>query len=134
MTAPGRVGIFALCIAMLLIVQGVVGLVLPDAFVGVVRFMQTPPAIYAAAVIRVAVGCVLFAASFASRMPVFLRIFGALVVLGGLMTPVWGNAFAAIILGWWESQGPALVRLFAAVSLALGFLVGYAVIPKPQNA
>ena len=125
----------ALGIAVLLLLQGIVGLVLPDTFVGVVRFMQTPPAIYVAAVFRVAVGVVLFfAAAFASRLRLFLRIFGALVLLGGLLTPVWGSHFAEVILGWWSSQGSALVRLFATASLALGFFVGYAVVPRARNA
>lgn len=125
----------ALGIAMLLLLQGIVGLVLPETFVGVVRFMQTPPAIYVAALFRVAVGIVLlFAAAFASRLRLFLRIFAALVLLGGLLTPIWGSHFAEVILGWWSSQGSPLVRLFATVSLALGFLVGYAVVPRARNA
>jgi hypothetical protein len=125
----------ALGIAMLLLLQGIVGLVLPDTFVGVVRFMQTPPAIYVAALFRVGVGVVLFfTAAYASRLPTFLLIFGGLVLLSGLLTPVWGGYFAEVILGWWSSQGSALVRLFATASLALGFLVGYAVVPRARKA
>lgn len=121
-------------IAILLLVQGVVGLVLPDTFVGVVGFMQTPPAIYVAAIFRVAIGGVLLlAAGFAPRLRLFLRIFGVLVVVGGLLTPIWGKHFAEVILGWWSSQGSALVRLFATGSLVLGFLVGYSVVPRERN-
>ncbi len=119
--------ILALGIAVLLLGQGMVGLVFPDTFVGVVRFMQTPPVIYGAAVFRAAVGCVLLAAAFASRMPRFLRIFGGLVLLGGLLTPFLGIRLAEVILGWWSSQGSILVRLFAAMSLALSLLIAYAV-------
>ncbi|MDQ3118066.1 MAG: hypothetical protein M3Q89_00620 [Verrucomicrobiota bacterium] len=126
--------ILALCVSLLLLVQGIVGLVLPDRFVGVVRFVQTPPVIYAAAAFRVAVGFVLFGAASASRMPTFLRIFGALVVAGGVLTPFLGIQFAELILGWWSSQGPVLVRLFAGVSLALSFFIAYAVAPTPRNA
>jgi hypothetical protein len=59
----------------------------------------------------------------------FLRIFGILVVIGGVLTPFVGVQFAHTILALWSSQGPGLVRLFALVSLALGLLTSYAVSP-----
>ena len=115
--------------------QGLIGLVAPDVFAGVVRFMQTFPAIYAAAAVRVAVGMVLLQAASTSRLPIFLRIFGQFCSeLGGLLTPFVGRQFAEVILDWWSSHGSALVRLFAAVSLALGLVTAYAVAPKPRNA
>lgn len=126
--------VLALCISLLLFVQGLIGLVAPDVFAGVVRFMQTFPAIYAAAAVRVAVGMVLPQAASTSRVPIFLRIFGSFVLLGGLLTPFVGRQFAEVILDWWSSHGYALVRLFAAVSLALGLVTAYAVAPKPRNA
>ena len=126
--------VLALCISLLLLVQGLIGLVAPDVFAGVVRFMQTFPAIYAAAAVRVAVGMVLLQAASTSRLPIFLRIFGSFVLLGGLLTPFVGRQFAEVILDWWSSHGSALVRLFAAASLALGLVTAYAVAPKPRNA
>src|SRR5215470_15715859 len=126
--------VLALCTSLLLLVQGLIGLAAPDVFAGVVRFMQTSPAIYAAAAVRAAVGIVLLRAASSSRLPIFLRIFGGFVLLGGLLTPVVGKQFAEVILDWWSSHGFALVRLFAAVSLALGLVTAYAVAPRPRNA
>ena len=125
--------VLALCISLLLLVQGLIGLVAPDVFAGVVRFMQTFPAIYAAAAVRVAVGIVLLRVASASRLPIFLRFLGGFVLLGGLLTPFVGKQFAKVILDWWSSQGFALVRVFAAVSLVLGLLTAYAVAPKRRN-
>ena len=45
---------FALLIAVLLAAQGLVGLATPDVFLNAVRFMQMPPMIYGAAVLRAA--------------------------------------------------------------------------------
>jgi hypothetical protein len=134
MSASRVTVVLALCISLLLLVQGLIGLAVPDVFVGVVRFMQTSPAIYAAAAVRVAVGIVLLQAASTSRLPVFLRILGGFVLLGGLLTPFVGRQFAEVILGWWSSQGSALVPLFAAVSLVLGLVTAYAVAPRPRNA
>jgi hypothetical protein len=125
--------VLAFCISLLLLVQGLIGLAAPDVFAGVVRFMQTSPAIYAAAAVRVAVGIVLLRAAFTSRLPIFLRILGGFVLLGGLLTPFGGRQFAEVILDWWFSHGSALVRLFGAVSLALGLVTAYAVAPRPRN-
>ena len=89
---------------------GLTGLAAPDVFAGIVRLMQTSPAIYAAAVVRVAVRIVLLRATSASRLPIFLRILGGFVLLGGLLTPFVGKQFA------------------------LGLVTAYAVAPKPRNA
>ena len=133
--SPSRVTVvLTLSISVLLFVQGLVGLAAPEVFAGVVRFMQTSPAIYAAATVRVAVGIVLLQAASASRLPIFLRILGGFVLLGGLLTPFVGRQFAEVILGWWSSYGSELVRLFAAVSLALGLVTAYAVAPRLRSA
>ena len=126
--------VLALCIAALLVAQGLIGLAAPDTFSGVVRFMQTSPAINAAAAVRVAIGIVLLQAASTSRLPIFMRILGGFVLVGGILTPFVGRQFAEVILNWWSSHGSALVRLFAAVSLALGLVTAYAVAPKPRNA
>src|SRR5215216_6660981 len=110
--------LLALCIAGLLIAQGLIGLAAPDVFSGAVRIMQTSPAIYAAAAVRVAIGIVLLQAASTSRLPIFLRILGGFVLFGGLLIPFVGRQFAEVIFDWWSSHGSALVRVFAAVSLA----------------
>ncbi len=125
--------ILALLIGLLLTVQGVVGLVGPDVFVSVIRYMQTPPMLYLAAVVRVAIGVALVRAAGVSRLRGFLRVFGFAIVIGGLLTPFLGVRFARLILDWWASGGSAVVRAFAAGSLVLGLLVLYAVTPARRS-
>ncbi|MBA3834096.1 MAG: hypothetical protein H0X34_19840 [Chthoniobacterales bacterium] len=91
----------------------------------ILRFIQMPPVIYLAAIIRVVFGVVLIRAAPASRAPKFLRVFGFIIIIGGLLTPFVGVRFAHVIFDWW-SGGPGLVRVFAGVSLALGVLLLYA--------
>ena len=129
MRASRLIPVLALVIGALLIIQGLIGIVAPDAFVEIVRLFQSPPMLYVAAALRIAIGIVLLCAARGSRLPMFLRVFGVLVVIGGVLTPFVGVQFAHTILSLWSSQGPGLVLLFALVSLALGFLTSYAVMP-----
>jgi hypothetical protein len=125
--------VLALGVGVWLTIQGLLGILAPDVFVGVVRLFQFPPVIYVAAALRIAIGIVLLCTVTGSRFPMFLRIFGVLVLIGGLLTSFVGVQFAHTILTLWSSRGPWLVRLFAVVSLALGLMTSYAVFPKRRN-
>lgn len=61
----------AALIALLLIVQGTLGLAAPTIFVQVIHFFQTPPVIYLAAALRIAIGVILICAAPGSRLPTF---------------------------------------------------------------
>lgn len=122
----------ALSIGLLIVAQGVVGLAVPDVFVGIVRTFQEPPTIYFAAVIRFVFGVVLFRAAPHSRLPRMLRIFGALIAMGGLLTPFVGIPFARVVLNWWSD--PMVVRVWAAAALCLGMLITYATMPARRAA
>jgi hypothetical protein len=128
------VAIAALIIGLLILAQGLMGLAAPDAFVELVSWFQTPPVIYLAAVIRVMFGAVLVLAAAASRAPTFLRGLGALIVIGGALTPFIGVQFADVILGWWSEGGTTLVRSWAVGALVLGTLIVYASAPKRHAA
>lgn len=124
--------IAALSIGLLIVLQGVVGLAVPELFVGIVRWFQEPPVIYVAAVIRFAFGVVLFRAAPLSRAPMVLRALGLLIALGGLLTPFIGIPFARVVLGWWSD--PVIVRVWAAAALCLGVLIVSATMPARRAA
>ena len=126
--------IAALSIGLLIVAQGILGLFAPDLFVGLVRAFQTPPVIYVAAVIRFVFGVVLFRVAPLSRAPTALRGLGALIAIGGLLTPFIGIPFARIVLGWWSDGGPAIVRVWAAAALLLGAFIVYATLPVRRAA
>jgi hypothetical protein len=124
----------ALLIGVLLAGQGILGISAPDVFVGFLRFVQTPPVTYVAAAVRVLFGVVLIRAAAGSRAARFLRVFGFIIVIGGLLTPFVGVRFAELIFDWWSAGGPALVRVFGGVSLALGLFVIYAIAPDRRRS
>jgi hypothetical protein len=119
----------ALLIGLALTAQGIFGIAAPDSFVSAITFVQEPPVIYVAAIIRVAFGVVLFRVAPLSRTPTILRIFGSLIALGGLLTPFVGVRIAQVILDSWSAGGSGVVRVWAGASLALGVFIVYAVAP-----
>ena len=125
--------IAALLIGLLIAAQGVLGLAAPELFASVVMAFQTPPVIYLAAVIRIAFGVVLVLAASTSRLPIALRCLGILIAVGGLMTPLLGVQFSKVVFAWWSQGGPAVIRAWAALALAIGVFIIYAVAPR-QNA
>jgi hypothetical protein len=108
---------------------GALGVVSPERLLATVRRFQTPTGLYVAAAIRVALGVALFVAAPTSRAPETLRVFGGVVVGIGLMTPLFGLARYRRLLDWWMSRGSGFVRAWAAIALAFGLLLAYAVAP-----
>lgn len=125
--------VLAFLLGLLIALQGLLGIVMPDYFVEIVRFFQTSPTLYFAAVVRVGVGLVLLRAAKQARAAMLLRVLAAAIVVGGVLTPIFGIPFAQLILGWWSDGGATMVRLWALASFVLGVFIMYATKP-PQVA
>ena len=130
-----RVGYWAICVGVLMASLGMLGAYLPEEFVAVVRFFQAPPMIYAAALIRVAVGVILWLAARDSRTPLFFQVLGVFVFIGGVLTPFFGSAIGRTILDMWVSYGHAMVRTWGLIATTLGVFIIYSVMsarPSPR--
>lgn len=92
--------------------------------------MQATSMIYVVAVIRVGVGVLLIAAAPLSRTPVFFRVLGGLIAIGGLLTPFYGQRIGEAILGWWSSGGPMYIRIWAAIAVMLGIMIVVSAFPR----
>ena len=119
----------AFMIGVLIVFQGLLGIVLPETFMGLVREFQYPPVIYIAALIRVSFGLVLCFEAPASRAPVLLLVLGVFITVGGSLTPFFGMHFAHVILGWWSDGGPTMVRGWGFLALVLGAFIAWAAWP-----
>ena len=118
----------ALLVALFTIVIGIAGLVSPDSLTTVRRlYFATPAGLYAAAAVRIAMGLVVILCAPACRAPKILRVLGALMCLQGLAATLFGPDRARAILEWEAMQGTALLRVGAAVALAAGGFVAFAV-------
>jgi hypothetical protein len=126
----------ALLVALFTIVIGIVGLVSPDSVTTVRRlYFATPVRLYAAAAVRVAMGLVVILCAPVSRAPKTLRALGAVMCMQGLAATLLGPDRARAILEWEVMQGTALLRVGAAVALASGGFIAFAVTGhRPKSA
>jgi len=118
----------AFLVALFALIVGIVGLVSPDSVMTVRRlYFSTPVGLYAAGAVRVAMGLVVILSAPASRAPKTLRALGAVMCMQGLAATLLGPDRARAILEWEGMQGAALLRVGAAVALATGGFVAFAV-------
>ena len=126
----------ALLVAVFTIVVGIGGLISPDSLTTVRRlYFATPVGLYTAGAVRVAMGLVVILCAPASRAPKTLRALGAVMCMQGLAaTLFFGPDRARAILEWETMQGTALLRVGAAVALAAGGFVAFAVTGHPPTS
>ena len=118
----------ALLVAVVTIIVGIVGLISPDSVTTARRlYFATPVGLYTAGAVRVAMGLVVIRSAPASRAPKTLRVLGAVMCMQGLAATLLGPDRARAVLEWETMQGTALLRVGAAVALAAGCFLAYAV-------
>lgn len=126
--------IAALLVALFTIVVGMVGIVSPDSLTTLRRlYFATPGLFYAVVGVRSAMGLGLILAASSSRWPRTLRALGAMVCLQGLSATLLGLDHARAIMEWEGMQGSALLRAGAAVALASGGFIVFAVTQGPSE-
>jgi hypothetical protein len=119
--------LLATVMAALIAAIGVVGVAFPSVLLEFGQSLQTLSAHLVAAVIRIIFGAVLVWGASASRMPRTLRVFGVLIIVGGVLTPLFGVERFQAILSWFSSQGPLLMRAWASTAVIFGVFVAYVV-------
>lgn len=117
----------ALLIALFIVVAGTAGVIAPDGLVTVGRYVVTPVGLYAIAALRVGIGLVLMLVAPTSRAPKTVRALGAVVLVAGLTTPLFGVERARAIFDWEVTQGTTLIRIVAGLVLAIGAFIAFAV-------
>ena len=116
----------ALLVALFIMAVGMAGLFAPDRLMTVGRYVVPPVGLYAIAALRVGIGLVLILVAPISRAPKTLRAFGAIALVAGLTTPLFGVERARAIVNWEATQGTALLRVGAGLALALGGFIAFA--------
>jgi hypothetical protein len=114
-------------VALLSIMVGITGLASADALMALRRlYFATPGPFYAAVAVRSTMGFGLILAASHSRWPRTLRALGAVVCLQGLSAALLGLDDARALMEWEGMQRRAFLRGGAAVSLASGGFILFA--------
>ena len=120
-------------VVLFVVAAGVAGMVAPhDRVFEFGRLVVTPAGLVGIAVLRICIGMVLIWNAPASRAPKVLQVFGAILLLAGLVTPLFGVERSRAVLEWEAAQGAMFLRIGAAVILGLGGLLALALAPRSK--
>ena len=119
----------ALVLSLFLVILGAIGIIRPEPFLGVARF-QTRAGLSVAAALRIVLGVALLFTASTSRVPGVIRVLGLLILIVGLLTPFVGPERVPVLVDWWSSQGPLIVRAWAGFALAFGTFLVWALISQ----
>jgi len=63
-------------------------------------------------------------------MPRVLQVVGAIVLLAGLVTPLFGVERTKAVLAWEAAQGMVWLRIGGALAMAIGGFLTFALTPR----
>lgn len=128
--------IAALVVAAFTIGVGIVGIVSPEYGTTVRRaYFATPLTLYPAVALRMVMGVVVILAAARSRAPNTLRALGVLMCLQAVSATVLGPDQARAVMEWENMKGTVLLRAGAAVALAAGCFMAFALTgSRPSRA
>jgi hypothetical protein len=128
--------IAALLVALFSIVVGIVGIISPE-YGSMIRrqYFSSPVTLYPAVALRLVMGLVVILAAGASRAPKVMRTMGGLMCLQAVTATILGPDRARAVMEWETMQGTAILRVGAAVALAAGVFMAFALTgSRPADA
>ena len=127
--------IVVLAIAVLLILFGLTGVLWPAGLMSMAKWTFSPTGLYTGAGLRVFIGALLLGAAGATAMPKTVRVIGAIIFVGGILTAFLSVERAQRLAIWLFENGEDRLRIMACLPLAVGFfLAGVTVFRKNRNA
>jgi len=119
--------VLTVLIGLFIMIVGVVGVAAPSALLKAADYVTTPIGLYAAAALRIGIGIVLILVAPTTRAPRLIRALGVFVVAAGVITAFVGVDRARAIVALETAQGTILIRLGAALAVAFGGFIVFAV-------
>ncbi|MEO8653833.1 MAG: hypothetical protein ABI409_06895 [Ramlibacter sp.] len=113
---------------------GLLGVAAPVVLLEFGRALLAPPALYGVAAVRVVFGLLVLLVAADSRMPGILRVIGLIIVVAGLLTPLFGTERSLEAFTWFSEQGPLFVRIVAVLPVIAGLFLVYAINSRRQVA
>ena len=108
--------------------MGVLAILFPRQANHVARLFRDRGGLYAATAIRLVFGAAIVFVANASRAPMTLRIFGALILITGVLVPLLGLERHRRMLDWWLASGRTIQIAWGLVATAMSAFLVYAVV------
>lgn len=121
--------IIAIGFCLLVAALGVLGVFRPLRFLELVRGLTSLQGFYVIAILRIAFGSALYLAAPASRMPVFLQVVAIMLVVSGIVTPLFSHQRYRKVIEWWSAGGTAYVRIWAGSTFLFALFLMLAILP-----
>ena len=96
------------------------GLFSPPGVIGLVRWFQAGPGVWAGFAIRLVFAVALWQAAPFSATPSTFRVLAAVAFVGAVALPVMGSTRFDIFVEWWVEQPAWLLRVWLLLALAFG--------------
>ena len=119
--------IITLAFGALIFFMGAWGLLGPRSIVRFIESWSSQGGLWLAVLMRLAFGAVLWFSAPLSRTPELFEGLGSLVVLSGVVLPLFGYTRFHGFIEWWAKLPIALLRLWCLVAVAFGVFVIWSV-------
>jgi hypothetical protein len=120
--------VVVLLLSLFVVAMGALAIFAPRRANDFARMFAGRGGLYTATAIRLALGGGLWFMADASRAPTALRIFGGLILIVGVLTPLIGLEWHRRMIDWWLSAGRTIQLVWGAFALAFGAFLIYAII------
>lgn len=115
--------VLALAVALFIFVMGAWGFFAPGSIFAFISGWSSKTGFWLAVLLRLSFGLALWFAAPDTRLPMLLRVFGALAIVSAATLPLVGYKRFKRIIIWWTNQSHFIMRLWSLLALAIGGVV-----------
>lgn len=115
--------VLALAVALFIFVMGAWGFFAPGSIFAFISGWSSKTGFWLAVLLRLSFGLALWFAAPDTRLPMLLRVLGALAIVSAATLPLVGYKRFKRIIVWWTNQSRFVMRLWSLLALAIGGVV-----------
>jgi hypothetical protein len=115
--------VLALAVALFVFAMGAWGVFAPGSIFAFISGWSSRTGFWLAVSLRLCFGLALWFAAPDTRLPLVLRLLGALAIVSAASLPVIGFERFERILAWWTGLPPNAMRLWSLVAVGIGGVV-----------
>ena len=115
--------LLALAVALFVFVMGAWGVFAPGSIFAFISGWSSKTGFWLAVLLRLCFGLALWFAAPDTRLPMLLRVLGAVAIVSAATLPLIGYDRFERFIQWWTKQSNFAMRLWSLVALGLGGVV-----------